>query len=380
MSLRWHDHSDMRQASGSLVKRLQLAGILALASAIPALLSSVQLFARQRDAGIEARWFPLFLLQIPPWLLWALFSPFIVWLARRYPLTRERWHRSLGPLLGTGLGIVLVYEAVLVVFLILAEGRPLTGANYAAGFLGALSIRLTVDFLLYWAILGAGHALWFYRRYRDGELRASQIETDLVRSRLANLQHQLHPHFLFNALHTVAGLVRHGRRDEAVRLITNISDLLRYSLDRVPDHTVPLDRDLELLERYLEIEETRFRDRLRVERNVEAAALDAHVPSFLLQPLVENALRHGIGRKPSAGVLSIHANVNGDRLRLTVRDDGPGLPDDHNGVREGVGLGNLRERMDYLYGNRASMTLRNDPDGGAVVTVELPYSTKPPLR
>jgi two-component system, LytTR family, sensor kinase len=187
------------------------------------------------------------------------------------------------------------------------------------------------------------------------------------------LRLQLHPHFLFNTLHTISALMHKDLR-AADRMLALLGDLLRDSFERVGAQEVSLKQELGFLDRYLEIERTRFRDRLSVTVRVDPEALDAVVPNLLLQPLVENAIRHGIGRRQDAGRIEISARRENDRLDVRIRDDGPGLPEGtETALRAGVGLANTAARLQQLYPNGHRFDLKNRPEGGLEVALEIPF-------
>jgi GAF domain-containing protein len=216
------------------------------------------------------------------------------------------------------------------------------------------------------------------RRAHDAELRASRLEAQLIQTRLEALRAQLNPHFLFNALNTVAMLVRRQANAEALRGIVGLSQLLRQVLARRASQEVSLGEELALVEHYLAVEQLRYPDRLRTRIRVNRNVLDAQVPNLLLQPLVENAVRHGVARRRDAGLVEIAGFRRGRTLTLEVRDDGPGLPDDWSpDERLGVGLGNTRERLQRLYGARHRFELRNCSRGGARAIVRIPFHTAP---
>jgi LytS/YehU family sensor histidine kinase len=191
----------------------------------------------------------------------------------------------------------------------------------------------------------------------------------LAQAELQNLKMQLHPHFLFNTLHAISVLMQEDVT-AANRMLVRLSELLRLTLENAGTQETALRQELEFLRLYLEIEQTRFQDRLAVKIEVDPAALDARVPSLILQPLVENALRHGIARNPGAGVIEIRAHRESELLRLEVRDNGPGLRAE---VEEGVGLSNTRARLAQLYGGAARFEINNAADGGALATALLPF-------
>jgi LytS/YehU family sensor histidine kinase len=221
-------------------------------------------------------------------------------------------------------------------------------------------------------VVFVGHLVHYSRESRTKDLKASQLEGQLAQAQLQVLRMQLHPHFLFNTLHTISALM-HKDLKAADRMLALLGDLLRDSLEKVGAQVVPLKQELEFLDRYLEIEKTRFRDRLSVQMAVEPETLDAEVPNLILQPLVENAIRHGIARRAEGGRLEIHAQSQDHMLVLRVRDDGPGLPSDTEmAARGGVGLANSQARLEQLYGAAHRFELRNRTDGGLEVTLALP--------
>jgi sensor histidine kinase YesM len=230
---------------------------------------------------------------------------------------------------------------------------------------------LTNFMMLYVATLMLFYALDYYRAFHARTLRASQLETEVARAQLDALRRQLQPHFLFNTLHAISALMSRDVQG-ARRMIAKLSDLLRLTLDE-SEHEVPLAQELAFLEQYLDLQRLRFGDRLRIEQHVAAAALDCRVPRLVLQPIVENALHHGIERRAAAGRIVIDAARHAGVLELRVRDDGPGMGVlEGENVIEGVGLSNTRARLQHLYGSAASLTLADNPEGGVCVTVIVP--------
>jgi two-component system LytT family sensor kinase len=230
----------------------------------------------------------------------------------------------------------------------------------------------TVDLTLpvYWAIIGLQHAVDYYRQARAREVRAARLENRLLSSQLQALQQQLHPHFLFNTLHAISTLV-HRDPDKADLMIERLSDLLRITLRKVDVQEVELAEELEYLRAYLDIEQVHFGPRLRIEYRIDAAALDALVPTLIMQPIVENAIRHGLEPLVRPGTLTIEAEADGNMLVLRVRDDGIGFAKTFT-RRDGVGLANTRSRLDRLYGEAAALTMREQAAGGVRVDVTIP--------
>jgi len=227
------------------------------------------------------------------------------------------------------------------------------------------------NLLIYWVIVSVSHAFDYYRQMQERELRAAELEKRLAQARLQTLQMQLNPHFLFNSLHAISALV-HKDADMADQMITRLSDLLRYALEGTDAQEVPLRQELDFLRRYLEIEQTRFGDRLAVGLEIAPETLDALVPNLLLQPLVENAIRHGIEPRAKPGRIELRAGCENGQLKLEVRDNGVGLSPDRK-VEEGVGLSNTRARLKQLYGERHRFALSETPGGGLSVSLELPF-------
>lgn len=344
----------------------------------------------QRDAepgaaAWSASWIRIFASQFIHWGLWIAFTPLILWLARRFPLpieprraaaptlSRSRWVRWALVHLGLGVGVSVVHLFLASVGYFLIQPFPSEEpSSFLNLFVGFFLTFLIFDLLIYWGVLGVGYAVAYYRRYQEGEVHASQLEAQLAQAQLQALKMQLHPHFLFNTLNAVSTLVRTQRNEAATDMIAGLSDLLRLTLESGGTQEVSLKQELDFLERYLDIEQIRFGDRLCVQMDIEPATLRARVPTLLLQPLVENAIRHGIAMRAEAGRVEIRAARDNGMLCLQVRDDGPGLPDG-DGFHNGVGLANTMARLQRLYGDAQRVTFANAADGGALVTLELPF-------
>ena len=320
--------------------------------------------------GKPIAWSTALLLLMPLAMLWALATPGILWLGRRFPFHGGRWK--------TGVAVHLAVSLTLIFLLDLGyawhatnvlPGTP-TDATVVSGALRLFIAWVVSDGLLYWTVLSLGYAVDHYGRFRERELAASQLETQLVQADLRTLRMQLHPHFLFNALHTIAALVRTGDQKNAVRVTAGLGGLLRRMLDEARDQEVPLHQELDFIRSYLEIEQLRFPDRLKVSIAAPADVQQAMVPQFILQPLVENAIRHGIAPHRSAGSIAISAEPAGNRLRLAVRDDGAGLSG--GAPNPGVGLTNTRARLNGLYGEHSLLELHDLRSGGLEAIVEFP--------
>ena len=311
------------------------------------------------------------------WMVWALLTPFLLLVIWRRPVTRATWRQNLPWQVGLALVVsasYLVPSQLLRYLLSQALSypdayKPFTPASFMATWVGAL--------INYGDIVLVGHAIHYARDSRDQALRRAQLETRLAEAQLQVLRLQLHPHFLFNTLHTISALMHKDLR-AADRMLALLGDLLRDSFERVGAQEVSLKQELGFLDRYLEIERTRFRDRLTVTLKIDPETLDAEVPNLLLQPLVENAIRHGLGKRQDAGHIEIVARRRYERLELRILDDGPGLPEgSQTALRTGVGLANTEARLEQLYGSNHRFDLSNRPEGGLEVALQIPFRLRP---
>src|SRR5262245_14012680 len=299
------------------------------------------------------------------WYLWAALTPAIARLAARAPLVPSRWGRALA---------VHVPVSIVVAALKLAArvwlGRLWPSALATTTFRNLVLAQFHLNLVTYWVIAGLAQAVDYYRKYRDRELHASQLEARLAQAQIDVLRMQLHPHFLFNTLHAISTLVRTDP-DSAERTIAQLSDLLRLTLDTLGRQKSTVKDEMEFVDRYLAIQQTRFGDRLIVRQSIDAGALDALVPTQILQPLVQNAIRHGIGPRASGGRLDIAvARANG-HLVLRVADDGVGAPSE--AFEERLGLSNTRARLKELYGTADRVRVATAPGAGFAVAITLPY-------
>ncbi len=329
-----------------------------------AMLSAVRLMLSYAYSGYTASWRGSLAIAMADWYVWAALSPAISWLARRFAIERRSWLRSLLVHLPASLFFSIL--KMVLEFQVLRFLNPAFTSRYSV-------LQLPSTLFTYWAILGVIYAFNYYRKFREHELKASQLQTQLAQAQLQALKMQLHPHFLFNTLHAISSLMRKDV-EAADSMITRLSDLLRLTLENTGVQEVTLRQELEFLERYLEIEQTRFRDRLQVRMEIEPETLDARVPNLILQPLVENAIRHGIAPRSVPGWIEIRsARVDG-MLRLQIRDNGPGItPIRQDAIKEGVGLANTRARLGQLYGEAHTFELSNAVEGGLIVNLTLPF-------
>lgn len=305
--------------------------------------------------------------------IWALLTPLVWLLLRRFPLDRDNWKRNLAVHVPGSLAIAALQGALWLPMAPLLGLSGLSGMTPWEMYKRFLVGDAHSNLMVYWSLLALWNSAHYYRKFQAQALAASRLEKSLSQARLDALQMQLQPHFLFNTLHAISTLMQRDVR-AANRLIVRLSDLLRLTLEHAGEQVVSLQKELELLEQYLEIQRTRFQDRLTVRMDIDPETLDARVPCLILQPLVENAVRHGIAPLSRPGRIEIRAHRQNGTLRLEVCDDGVGLKTGE-GPLQGIGLGNTRARLAQLYGSSQALTMNNAPSGGLVVSVELPFSS-----
>lgn len=339
---------------------------------IPAILSTLETvtFSSLNHHPIET--WRAFVGEAPQWYCWALFTPAIVFLGRAAPFGRSTQARSIAIHIAASIGMsaATAFVTALVNLWVRPSGRGLVEST-TNWFLGDLPATT----LVYFAVLGASYALANTARLRERERRAAELETQLRDAQLAALRMQLQPHFLFNSLNAVAALVRDQDSAGAIRVVSLLSDVLRTSMNASTEHETSLAAEIEFVRRYLEIERVRFGDRLRVTIDVPAPLAGARVPVFILQPFVENALKHGVLHERDGNEISISAAGVDHSLRLVVRDDGRGLPNDGEPAG-GVGIRNARERLARMYGDAAQLRVANAGDGkGVAVEIVVPLAS-----
>jgi sensor histidine kinase YesM len=333
----------------------------------------VQIYIARAALGEPPPLRPLLILELPVWLGWALVTVPIVMLARRFPLDRSRILGSVLVHAPAAILVALASVAFQMVWYQAFNPYPLAGSSVTRWFWQYFRQYFVVGFMIYWATVGVYHAFANYVLSQQRELEAARAKQQLGEARLQSLRMQLHPHFLFNTLNSIAALLEE-QPAEARRMIAQLGDLLRASLRADVLHVVPLEDELQFVRRYLDIEQIRFGDRLSVSMRIEPDTLRAAVPSFLFQPLVENAIRHGIAnREGGGGHMWVSAQRLNGALVLHVLDNGPGLPGVAAGP--GIGLANTRRRLEELYGTEHGFALSARPGGGLDVRVEIPFRT-----
>lgn len=342
--------------------------------AVPALLAALETLVFWRMSNRPFPAWLAFASQTPGWMVYAALTPLIFALGRRLPLRGAHAARNAVAHLAAAQVAGVLYAGASTLASLAFSPVPRTTPPTRL-LLGWWLSALPLATLSYFGVLGVGYALIYLAESRRREVEAAQLAAQLAEARLGALRMQLHPHFLFNSLNAATVLARDGDTAGVARMLTDLSALLREVLRDDGAHEIPLEAELSFVRRYLAVEEVRFPDRLRVHVDADDALRGALVPSFVLQPLVENALRHGIARRTAAGRLTIAARrgAHAGELVLTVHDDGAGLPADWGGADDyGVGLANTAQRLAQLHGTAAALTLAPLAEGGTVATVRLP--------
>ena len=368
--------------------------IIAAACCVPAILDGTLTYVQGLLAGRTPAWQEIFW-QSNEWLILGALTPLVYWLARRYPLRPPIPLRNLLAHAGGAL-LLCIGWATAGASLRWILGIGPTQITRTQHLTGWLLTTIPWGTFMYFTTLGCMYAFAYFVEAKERESQTARLAAQVAEARLGALRMQLHPHFLFNSLNAITVLVRDRDTVAAGRMLDLLSDVLRQVLRSDHTHEVPLSDEFQFLERYLAIEQVRFSDRLRVQIDVDDELLGALVPQFLLQPLVENALRHGIAHRADAGLVEISATRDGDRLRLSVTDNGPGptaeqrspnadqptaATDERDaGGGNGLGLANIRERLTTLYGSSARLELRSRldaPGDGTIATVIMPYRRQP---
>jgi signal transduction histidine kinase len=324
-----------------------------------------------RQDNVQISWKRVLSGYLADFYLWGMLSPLIFLLARRFEL-RKHFPRNVLIHLGASVvlsGFVISAASPLVWYL----GYPNLARNPTLAILWRNNAFSAYYFhqglTIYWTTLVVAHALYYYRGLRKREAETARLTAQLAQAQLQALKMQIHPHFLFNTLNSIAALL-HKDVEAADRMIARLGDFLRLTLKSSDAQTVAFEQELEFLKCYLDIEHIRFQDRLTVEMDIDPHALKATVPNLILQPIVENAVRHGVARQTSHGHITIRARREGERLIMTVEDNGPGLKAQSNG--SGIGISNTRARLEQFYGSDFSFQIANSTERGASVTLDVP--------
>jgi two-component system LytT family sensor kinase len=354
--------------------------VLTLVWLIPGILAAAQSLLSMSLQGEMPRNWPFVVIQIPAWLSWALLTPIVVRVSRRAPIQREHVGRALATHAPWAVALAVLHGAFWLgasVFVqYLREPGSFADERMAASLGVAVLGRLLSGLVTYGAIVGVATALDAQRRLREREVRSVKLEGELSAAQLSALKMQLHPHFLFNTLHAISVLI--GEDPVAARrTVMRLGDLLRLTLSRAAANEVALSDELELVRLYLEIERTRFQDRLTVDFEVPHELLDARVPDLILQPLVENALKHGVAPRAGAARIVVRAARDDGSLVLEVSDNGGGPPPER-ARRDGVGLRTTRRRLAQRYGDAQRFELVSAPVGGCLARITIPFEEGAP--
>ena len=332
-----------------------------------------QLFIAHYRHDLHVTWYKIISLELGYAYVWAALTPLILWLARCFPVERKHWARNFLVHIFASFLIGIATRILHDIFywLLLADtNRPFS----MTGLL--LNVYLIIDYgmMIYWLILVISYAFNYYKRYREGESKSARLEAQLARAELQALKMQLHPHFLFNTLHSISALL-YKNVSAADTMIARLGDFLRITLENSGSQEISLQQELEFLKCYLEIERMRFQDRLTICLDIDPRTLSVRVPNLILQPIVENAIRHGIAPRSRPGRIEIHSKQIDGFLQVQVSDNGPGLPANGNSrslFKKGLGLANTQARLQQLYGPAHRLDFDNAPAGGLIVTLEIP--------
>jgi two-component system, LytTR family, sensor kinase len=316
-----------------------------------------------------------FSIQLASLYAWFSLTPLIIFLSEKFPLRAGEFARNLPIHLSASVVFVLIKQAAdAFTYPWLGFPLPKTLESYGETYLFLLFLNSHWNYFIYAVIVGAIHGVNYYKKLRETDVQTAQLKMQLAQSNLRVLQMQLHPHFLFNTHNAIATLI-HKNPKMAEKMLMNLSDLLRISIKKMDVQEVPLQTELEFLNKYLEIEKIRFQNRLQVTMNIAAETLDAAVPNMILQPLVENAIKHGIAPLARGGEIKIEAARQNGHLNLIVSDNGVGMNFDEVEMltADGIGLANTKARLDQLYKDRATMQIESVKNCGLEVKMEIPF-------
>ena len=364
----------------SLTRKKQIltkAGIIFCGWTLFGLFFACQRYIERAYVGDPTTWIRVLSAWAACSYLWAALTPTVLWLAKRFPIERKKWLRPLLVHTTAGILISVFHLGLYLLALQFILGDSTHTFASLRGLQRIVIVEIHFNFLLYAVLVGISHAIDYYRQKQERELSEAQLETKLALAELDALRMQLQPHFLFNTLNTISVLMLKDVK-AANKMLKRLSELLRVMLKNSrAAHEITLRQELEFLNNYLEIEQTRFPDRLKIIMNVDAETLDAQVPSLILQPIVENAIRHGIAPRAAAGRIEICAERINGMIRLRVSDDGVGLQNNFQADSGShIGLSNTKARLLQLYGADHSFGLTDAQNGGVVVTIAIPFKSE----
>jgi two-component system, LytTR family, sensor kinase len=360
---------------------LQVFGVALASWLLIGLIDCTWYYIMSAGKGKAPHWGEVLLVNIPYWLIVALLTPPVVWVARRTRFERGRRLRTVGIHFGCMIPFTVLHIVAYQAVMFARSVEPVPASKFLGMIPRFVATTFDKEILLYLVIVGTVFVTDYYQRYRERErtaaaleLERAQLHASLSEARLEALHMQLQPHFLFNALHAISTLILKGDTRAANRTLSHLSHFLRMTLDGSNTPVVPLAVELEFLEAYLRIQKERFGDRLSVVTEIDERALTAGVPNLILQPLVENSIRHGIDSDAGLGTITVRARTDGTTLSLQVEDDGAGLPAGQ-ATCEGVGLANVRARLEQLYPGAHAFALEALPGRGARATISIPFSS-----
>lgn len=344
------------------------------AACLVALAISAQTYLAMRNHG-HSFW-RMFGWQLASWNFWVLFTPMVSRLGGGLSGSRPVVRRQIVHLCSVAFVLIVSHTVLAAQLAVWFQPYLPAGSGDLRAAIGSLfRSQLVTDLLAFTTLLFIGSTLAISTRARHLALRESQLEAALARANLEALRLEIQPHFLFNTLNSIAALIRIKANDKALEMLLGLSELMRTTIDRAPTHVTSLALEVEFVKRYIELQRARFGDQLHVTYAIDDACAAAAVPTFLLQPLVENAFRHGISRRAGRADLELGAARDGRGLRVWVGDSGVGLPAGFSVERDaGTGLSNIRVRLKHLYGDAATLELTARPAGGTLAIVRLPRS------
>jgi two-component system LytT family sensor kinase len=361
----------MPTSNSRAYKWLWIAGLWASLG----ILDATQNIFAMRYAGMHHAWGKLFLIMTVGWLPWALATPWVIQLGRRYPVA---WRSPLVWLIHLGAVLVINLATAAWITALQVQLQPWLPDFATNPFLASWPMKFFGGFvpalILYGTILAVTYVLDSKARTTAERTDTARLNEQLSYARLNALQRQIEPHFIFNTLNAISGLVREQKNDAAVNMIVALSDFLRRVAASSNDARVPLAQETEFLEKYLQIQQARFAGRLKLDLQIPDDVRKAQIPNLILQPLVENAIKHGIAKQVQGGVVRVTASRLNGTLHLSVYNDGPPLDREEGATKNGIGLANLRTRLSLLYGGDFTLQLENRGGTGVQALVALPYS------
>ena len=333
---------------------------------------SAQFYVYLHAFGQQITWPHALKWMLGSWYIWGLICPGIFWASRRFGFSRDRWRRALAAHFSFGVLAALIHILAYGTWTWLVAPMKIGSPGWSGAIRYQLTSGFSWDVFCYASIVTVFYAIDNARRYRESLVRTSRLEAQLAQAQLEALRMQLHPHFLFNTLNAITALIRDDPRG-AEEMVTRLSDLLRLALDKSSVPLIPLREELEFVEKYLEIQRVRFGDRLDVRLTASSESCDIFVPTFILQPVIENAVRHGLNSQQATCHVQVDTKIEDGLLVIRVSDTGPGLARAKEGQQpEGIGISNTKARLHQVYGNRAHFYLNNAQHHGCIASLHIP--------